>query len=96
MTLTKEKKLVAEWMGWHWNDVWNTICTTLDESPKNAMLIVLWNPQSERNCWDEIWANMTLGIADRYMSNLNGTMWEMHTAKPEVCWKALIKTLEEM
>ena len=66
-----------------------------------------WNPQSEHKWWDEIWENIEQAkreIKKRYMTILialidknaeNVSKWKVHTAQPEICWEALVKTLEE-
>jgi len=64
-----------------------------------------WNPQSERKWWPEIWEKMDAVMIYKYKGEMEGIwenlygnsipspFWFYHTAKPEVCWKALIKTL---
>jgi len=64
-----------------------------------------WNPQSERKWWDEIWDKMGYEVFYRYLDSINEDGLfdysgyhrdkNFHTAKPEVCWKALLKTLKE-
>ena len=106
MTLEEEKKLVAEWMGWRVNQYHSLGLqhfVRVTNNPESAVYIDAWNPQSYRNCWDEIWENMNDDIKEVYLDNLtnilpvqiNGIVsWlEIHTAKPEKCWKALIETL---
>lgn len=109
MNLEEEKKLVAvELMGWD-----------LKQTPDNRWLyknvknnshcywlkLSNWNPQTDRNCWDEIWGKMDVCLYEKYLKNacyvlgvgyettLNS--WKFHTAKPAICWKALITTLKE-
>ena len=53
-----QKKKLAEWMGWHWNDVWNSICKSLDESPKNAIIIEHWNPDTNYKQFADVWNNL--------------------------------------
>jgi len=88
MTLEEEKKLVAE------KDLVIEKLGIL--RPFNEYYG--WNPQSERKWWDEIWEKMDGSIMLDYIEILRqngGTIINLHTAKPEVCWKALIKTLED-
>ena len=85
MKLEDEKKLVAEWMGWNLKYIEDRFD---------------WNPQSERKWWDELFDKIWEQSLDgKYISELvkmgNFRKWSIHTAKPEVCWKALIKTLEQ-
>jgi len=69
-----------------------------------------WNPQDNetgRKWWPKIWEKMSYdmfiiylghlrtGLKINHLSNLNLIEISVHTAKPEICWKALIKTLEE-
>ncbi len=83
MTLIEEKKLVAKkLMQW--------------------MFFRDWNPQTDRNCWPEIWKKLESikidkyhDLSDKYYANLGEiSAWELHTSKPETCWKALIKTIK--
>jgi len=72
-----------------------------EESPDTIQLGE-WNPQEDRNCWDEIWDKMDIQTGLKYLKNLkqyfkdDSVEWDYHTAKPEICWKALIRTLEEI
>jgi len=108
-TLDGQKKLVAEkLMVWeikpHPNTSMNEPC--IWEGKTALMTVFGWNPQSERKWWDEIWEKMDRKTIIEYKSNLddllvlenvslsNSIEWKYHTAKPEVCWQALIKTLE--
>jgi len=96
--LEKEKRRVGDFMGWEYEDG--------AFSPKGQLHIILirlddYNPQSERKWWDEIWDRMDEKMFMKYLDNIE-SLFELplfytkdfHTAKPEVCWKALIKTLE--
>jgi len=105
MNLEDEKKLVAEWMGWKcenkYNDDW-IVC------PNHVFRLYEWTPESERKWWDEIWERLSVYDLDYvYTDNVQkfahaqetrglATKWYIHTAKPEVCWKALLKTLKEV
>ena len=105
MTLEEEKKLVAEWMGWRVNQYHSLGLqhfVRVTNSPESAVYIDAWNPQSYRNCWDEIWENMDENTMSLYLSNIKckghlviapEIIWFFHTASPETCWKALIETL---
>jgi len=67
-----------------------------------------WNPHEDRNCWDEIWDalsyeqeksysdNLWLLLGANGMDTLHHNQMLFHTAKPELCWEALIKTLQEI
>ena len=65
-----------------------------------------WNPKFDRRCWDEIWGRMDEDIACRYIYNIRHFVqrpqgaacqknMDIHKVKPEICWKALIKTIKE-
>ncbi len=102
MTLLEEKKMVLKWLGkaidlrWYWPKGYNKAAS--------KKRIEFWNPKSDRNCWDEIWSKLREtalyakynGIVWR-MCQTHGELdlWKLHTAKPEICWQALIKALEE-
>jgi len=104
--LEEEKKLVAEkLMGW---DVIKAYPygEYYMAGQKESISVREWSPQSERKWWDEIWEKMDLDIEGEYHTCLilgledlghkpRGVGWKQyHTAKPSVCWQALIKTLE--
>ena len=104
--LQKQKKLVAEkLMGGRQPDITDGYWLLCNNTP-----ISNWNPQTKRKWWDEIWEKMDkqANIRYNYMINLGEELgpfaiefevdidekYAIHTAKPEVRWKALIKTLE--
>ena len=105
MLLEEEKILVAKKvMGW---EIIYSMKIKGISDPSSAYikniktLLKNWNPQEERKWWDDIWrAKGFGGITGMYYDNLllikppqrEPFIW-LHTAKPEVCWKALIKTL---
>ena len=100
MELQEEKKLVAEKLMGDKLTFYEGEFLLPTGLPLNK-----WNPQSERKWWDEIWEKMDDELKDKYMSNLDNivkgnhigpTTWDTHIAKPEICWKALIKTLEQI
>jgi len=108
VTLNEEKKLVAEkLMGWKVNPEYPSL---YKEKDSISFPLEGWNPQSERKWWDEIWDKMDeRKIFDAYLNLILGnedghmdyrTDWDAiaicHTAKPEVRWPALIKTLKEI
>jgi len=83
---------------------------TKPHTTQNRVFPKNWNPQSNDcpfSVWDEIWDKLGYNQEFTYSDNL----WKLlecdilepsghnnmlfHTAKPEVCWKALIKTLEQ-
>ena len=95
--LEQEKKLVAEFMGWE---------SILDSFWEDG--VRQRDPQTDRNAWPEIWDRLKdKEKMFEYFSNLGDILkvfqgWDandhegivVHTASPEVCFKALIKTLE--
>lgn len=105
MTLEEQKKLVAEKFGFEVKgDLighprihvrWN-----YDGYPSFSLQ---WKPHEERKWWDEIWDKMDEFTFNKYMRILTESFGivfrigyrEIHTAKPEIMWKALIKTLKE-
>ena len=109
MTLLEEKKMVAEWMGWGGfshgfnRDVGSMVIQDVYWDD--------WNPQSDRNAWPEIWGKLSnlewfvykqtlvnefRKIAEEVEGIVRFDLQEcMHTASPETCWKALIKTIEK-
>ena len=107
MTLEEEKKLVADWMGWIHVSVspGDNFFYTSGNIIKDRILVKEWNPQSERKWWDEIWEkiddkNLSYIYVDKiveleYVTEISGLpkWWHIHTAKPEICWKALIKAI---
>lgn len=61
-----------------------------------------WRPNEDRNFWDEIWGKMDVNFYYQYKKNLSeiiskeknlDRIMDLHTAKPDICWKALIKVL---
>jgi len=84
-----EKRMVAKWMGWK-------------VEPLATLFRPWWNPQSSREPWPELWGNMDEETRQQYMNILHqmiqpvvATAWEFHTMSFEVCWRALIKVLED-
>ncbi len=79
------------------------------ESPDcigNSWNLSQWMPHIDRKWWDEIWEKMDDEMFKKYRNNLEAifgiTSYHpysktnvklMHTAKPKLCWKALITTL---
>ncbi len=112
MTLLEEKKMVARWMGWKltkgFDERSEKSCWHVHDKFKNWLFVNIenWNPQSERQFWDEIWDNMDEDFIISYLNNLHALLevalngaehlehFANHTAKPEICWQALIKALE--
>jgi len=108
MKLEDEKKLVAtSLMGWE-VDEYNGIGISADYGV--GFNFHRWNPQSERKWWDEIWEKMDGRTLGKYIDTIldiveqkhikgcpSGAYYyvELHTAKPELCWKVLLKTLKE-
>ena len=107
MKLEDEKILVAtRLMGWEIkkggvNSSWEWISIADKNGDVRPWLkFEKWKPNEESKWWDEIWGKMDSEIARKYLCELQfriitvGNYWEIHTAKPEICWKALVKTLE--
>ncbi|MCP3682000.1 MAG: hypothetical protein GY861_04850 [bacterium] len=105
MTLREEKKMVTEWMGWKENGTYHAEPVFKNKEGEN---VFGWNPQSDRNCWDKIWDNMNEETFAKYLTTVVSLMGFdensseifkiacfAHTAKPAICWRALIKTIEE-
>lgn len=63
MNLEDEKKLVSKWLGWK---IFSYSSTDKRPCKDNAykkpdgttIWLAKWNPQSDRNCWAEIWGKM--------------------------------------
>ncbi len=115
MKVEDEKKLVAEkLMGWKVGKrppfpdtvlIYRIGC--FPDTNVNVLEPEHWNPQTDRNAWDEIWeklrfytreneicANTYLDFVFPVGNAEKGTwLFDLHTAKPAQCWKALIKTL---
>jgi len=80
------------------------------DKTKEELHISQWEPNEGRKWWDEIWEKMKSTLIDEYHDvsdiyydyiryNERGkpiSGWDLHTAKPETCWKALIKALSEV
>ena len=63
-----------------------------------------------RRFWDDIWENMDYEMTAIYLEHVSdlappqitnynivyNSRWPVHTARPKICWKALIKTLQEI
>jgi len=107
MNLEDEKKRVAEWMGWEIRLDDEHLGAFSNMKQEFIDFYKNWKPQSERKWWDEIWERLSVYDLDYvYTDNVQkfahaqetrglATKWYIHTAKPEVCWKALLKTLKE-
>jgi len=104
MTLKEEKKLVADWMGWSVSMEHGLGPMIIKEYPPHLMFHN-WHPNSSRFWWDEIWDNMDMKTFKIYMKELKSFHYErplatkqifIHTAKSEICWKALVTTLLKM
>jgi len=115
--IEEQKKLVAEkLMGWKYIIDFDKLNNGPEwrgfQDPNCHLPIHIseWNPQSDRNCWDEIWGRMGSATFMGYLSALveikkitpleishkPHLLWKMlHTAPPSVMWEALIKALEE-
>ncbi len=109
MTLLEEKKMVLKWLRkvidlrWYWPKGYNKAAS--------KKRIEFWNPQSNDcpySDWSEIWGNMDEDTFAKYLTTVVSLMGFdensteifkiarfAHTAKPAICWQALIKTIEE-
>ncbi len=102
MTLLEEKKMVATWMGWEYDKHADAY---LRFNHPRLVCLEFWNPQSERKFWDEIWGQMDEDETQKYCFMLDrhlkddgepySRVWGFLTAKPAICWQALIQTLGE-
>jgi len=108
MTLLEQKKMVASWMGGHCIEE-HPGAVYFDGN--RMMVLDQWNPQSDRNTWQYIFEHMSpeikfkysleleklLGITLEPTAETNTADWfKIHSAKAEICWKALVNTVEEM
>ena len=107
MTLNKEKQFVMkELFGCHEHSFTKKVWINNNPEYKEHFFLPKWNPQEKREFWDRIWEAMDkkqktdyiLILRDITGSNdehiLLDIFWIVHTAKPEICWKALIKLLK--
>jgi len=102
MNIEDKKKLVVEkLMGWHTFNCHSDQGDFWVWARKDSPLVIgkkEWSPQSERKWWDEIWEKMDKDWFLKYIWNLFDEVegiFEIHTAKPEICWKALVETIKE-
>ena len=109
MTLEEEKKLVIKEFFPEW-EIENLRgfeeIRREDDFPGLCICLIQlqhWKPNEYRIWWDEIWGKMDDDTAEIYYqelvclldkNNLDPSRWEIHTAKPEICWQALVKALE--
>jgi len=110
MKIEEEKKLVAEkLMGWEVHVIHSEHHKIYATNPNRVFEdSQFWKPESDRNCWDEIWEKMDDGNNGEFIDNFTNNIeevfprsllmgdWDYLTVKPELCWKALIKTLEAL
>jgi len=111
-SLKDEKRLVAEGlMGWKVDfespqqTMWISYIQRNGE--KQYLNMSSWNPQIDRNCWQEIWEKMDGKVMNKYLNKLSNYFDNSffdsdddayrlyHTAPSEVCWKALVEVLRE-
>ena len=117
MNLEDEKRLVAEWMGWKYDEGVFKVKEPIPPYEYFAHIgEAVWNPQSERKWWPKIWDKFTWSMIreyDKYLTEMAyensfptvtggfgaetelALRWKAHRAKPEVCWKALVKSIKE-
>lgn len=93
--LEQEKRLVAKFMGWE-----------AGVNHINGVKYSSWNPQTDRNAWPEIFLKIenspkdfgVMSIKESFTTDLFDLGmrggWGYLTASPEVCWQALVATLE--
>jgi len=98
MTLEEEKRLVLKWLGYSVgvNRYWKK-----EAGRVGAMSIESYHGNTDPRCWPEIWEKIDGQMIKKYIPILAEMVggdwkcpWRIHTAPPEVCWKALIKTLK--
>ncbi len=108
MNIEEEKKLVIKFMGYtieeeevpHGYGPEHTESIIRNEGHK-VKRFNSWSPESERKWWDKIWDKMDDEMFEKYHMNIARlfgplNIREIHTAKPSICWKALIKTLNNL
>ena len=111
MTLVEEKKLVADFMGWkHIPTEMKVTALRYQKKDRTSIYLDQWhiNNNELATCkdWDEIWDEMDEDFMEKYLHevyrNLNLgiasiTLHEklFHTAKPDLCWKALLQTINQ-
>ena len=96
-------KLVLDFMGYHVEDDYENPLHIKDSQGQWVVDGREWNPETDRNCWPEIWGKLKSveldeyhDMSDVYYTNLgNPSFWELHAATTETCWKALIKTIKD-
>ena len=99
-SLEDEKRLVAtRLMGWEYEPEDYNGVVEFSSSVED------WNPQDNERAtneeWQEIWDKMDEFQWGEYIEQLSefqtkpGKWKFLHTAKPEICWAALIKTISE-
>jgi len=101
-----EKRLVAKWMGWKITETDGTPFYFYRQSGVGKREAD-WNPHEDPRCWPEIWERLYPQKIGSFLKVLfplldmpyghdeDDKYWACLTAPPEVCWKALIKALEE-
>ncbi len=110
-TLLEEKKMVVKWMGWEHivvpgSDENDYIFEKKTKYSTTQTYYRDWNPQSNScpySVWKEIWDNMDEDTKRKYLNELcylSGSnamnTWFLHTTKPAICWKVLLKIIEEL
>jgi len=116
--LNEEKKIVIKkLMGWRIRALFHPDNKTEIEGWRKTVIhekdcyLWNWNPQKDRNCWDEIWDKLHLDetLFMDYIGKLCSfenvepepntyiieTIFIIQKAKPSVCWKALVEVLEK-
>lgn len=106
MTLEEEKKLVAEkLMGWKIDPLLDNNHCYFIKLNGDSKYSYNWKPHKDRDCWPEIWEKMNEMVKCEFGNVLRdihrerksyGVIWWIYlTTPPELCWKALIKVLNE-
>lgn len=104
MKLEKELRIFAGFMGWNYAS--GLVGTHPHRFQGKVTIGPNFDAPTERKWWSEIWDKMDFEFYVKYDKNLTRILFiavtdgfleynrAMHTAKPEVCWSALIKTLK--
>jgi len=105
VTLEEEKKLVAEKLGFMLGKAHTGHTTIGVKIFLDFIILAAWNPQTQIQWWPEILEKIGKDgdLRELFIQNLDvfldftmteyDSIWNGLTAKPKICWKALIKTL---
>jgi len=109
MNLEEEKMMVLFWLGYKSTGLKKVVHLWGKPGKDiiNINLYNPQDNKTGRKWWDEIWEKIGENeqLTNSYIFNLQKSiagfdsnfmeqyMWIIHTAKPDICWKALIKTI---